>query len=265
MNCNIQNYQSLNTNTASTISTTTYTSNRNNNIIERIIDKDIIKVSEDNYYKTPIEMSNKKKEYIRSKSSSKQNPYLIKNQEKIMLRQMEKSKRNNTINENDLKINIFNKNNLNNLVFQASNKKKENYSFNITSKISINNNQKKDKSIVILHEEQKQLDNSLKKIKENYLLSKSKQSLNKIDKSRNNSTYDIENENHSKEKIETYPIKLVTEVPLNQNKTPMLKNRTNSINSFGDSSQNNISPINTIIADHSKKILIQLYEIIKKK
>ena len=254
MNCNIQNYQSLNTNTASTISTTTYTSNRNNNIIERIIDKDIIKVSEDNYYKTPIEMSNKKKEYIRSKSSSKQNPYLIKNQEKIMLRQMEKSKRNNTINENDLKINIFNKNNLNNLVFQASNKKKENYSFNITSKISINNNQKKDKSIVILHEEQKQLDNSLKKIKENYLLSKSKQSLNKIDKSRNNSTYDIENENHSKEKIETYPIKLVTEVPLNQNKTPMLKNRTNSINSFGDSSQNNISPINTIIADHSKKI-----------
>ena len=61
INCNIQNYQSLNTNTASTISTTTYTSNRNNNIIERIIEKDIIKVSEGNYYKTPIDKLEKEK------------------------------------------------------------------------------------------------------------------------------------------------------------------------------------------------------------
>ena len=76
-----------------------------------------------------------------------------------------------------------------------------------------------------------------------------------MDKSRNNSTYDLELNNHSKEQIiENYPIKLITEVPQNfQNKTPTLKNRTNSIDSFSDISQNNMTPINTTMTENNRK------------
>ena len=90
-----QNYQYIKTNNT-TISTTTYTSNRNNNVIDVNKEKNI------SCYKSPNDFNNKKKEYIRSKSSTKQNSYFPKNQEKTIQKQIEEAKRNNTINECDL-------------------------------------------------------------------------------------------------------------------------------------------------------------------
>ena len=256
-------------NTTSTISTTTYTSNRNYNNFESNKEKIIKKIIDNNFYKTPNDINNKKKEYMRSKSSTKQNPFFFKNQEKTIQKQIDQTKRNNTI--NDLKENNNNKCNINNIIIQ-SNKKTEQHIFNTINKVSTynninnninnmnninnvnNNNQKREKSFIISQEEQRQLDNSLKQKKE--IKNKSKLSLNKMDKSRNSSTYDLEINNHSKEKIlDNYPIKLVTEIPqLHQNKTPIIKNRTNSMDSFSDTSQNNLTPINTTISENNKKI-----------
>ena len=244
-----QNYQYIKTNNT-TISTTTYTSNRNNNNNNNI---DFNKEKTIDCYKSPNDLNNKKKEYIRSKSSTKQNSYFPKNQEKTIQKQIEEAKRNNTINECDL--NGSNKNNLCNFVIQNVNKKTEQHIFNTINKGSSINNQKKEKSFIISQEEQRQLDNNLKQ-KKDIRSNKTKLSLNKMDKSRNNSTYDLELNNHSKEQIiENYPIKLITEVPQNfQNKTPTLKNRTNSIDSFSDISQNNMTPINTTMTENNRKI-----------
>ena len=241
-----QNYQYIKTNNT-TISTTTYTSNRNNNVIDVNKEKNI------SCYKSPNDFNNKKKEYIRSKSSTKQNSYFPKNQEKTIQKQIEEAKRNNTINEYDLNGN--NKTNLCNFVIQTANKKTEQHIFNTINKVSSLNNQKIEKSFIISQEEQRQLDNTLKQ-KKDIRSNKTKLSLNKIDKSRNNSTYELELNNHSKDQIiDNYPIKLVTEVPqIFQNKTPILKNRTNSMDSLSDTSQNNITPINTTMTENNRKI-----------
>ena len=242
-----QNYQYTKTNNT-TISTTTYTSNRNNNN-----NIDVHKEKTINCYKSPNDVNNKKKEYIRSKSSTKQNSYFPKNQEKTIQKQIEEAKRNNTINECDLNGN--NKNHICNFVVQTANKKTEQHIFNTINKVSSINNQKKEKSFIISQEEQRQLDNTLKQ-KKDIRSNKTKLSLNKIDKSRNNSTYELELNNHSKDQIiDNYPIKLVTEVPqIFQNKTPILKNRTNSMDSLSDTSQNNITPINTTMTENNRKI-----------
>ena len=241
-NNNSENKQNINyiSSNNTTINTTIYTSNRNYNYIENHNIKKIL--VNNNCYKTPIDNNLKKKEYIRSKSSTKQNPYFFQNQDKIIQKQIEKSKRNNTISENDFKFNINKK-------INSINEKLEQNLLNSKNKFSLKNNKKKEKS----SKEEKRQINSSQKINKELNLNKSKFLLSKIDKSRNSSTYDLEINNISNEQIiENYNKKLITEQ--NNNKIPLIKNKINSIDSFSESSQNNITPINTTITENNKLI-----------
>ena len=241
-NNNSENKQNINyiSSNNTTINTTIYTSNRNYNYIENHNIKKIL--VNNNCYKTPIDNNLKKKEYIRSKSSTKQNPYFFQNQDKIIQKQIEKSKRNNTISENEFKFNINKK-------INSINEKLEQNLFNSKNKFSLKNNKKKEKS----SKEEKRQINSSQKINKELNLNKSKFLLSKIDKSRNSSTYDLEINNISNEQIiENYNKKLITEQ--NNNKIPLIKNKINSIDSFSESSQNNITPINTTITENNKII-----------